>query len=143
MLGRVEALAVVGDAQADAVRDPAELEPDLARAGVLDDVVERFLRDPVEDLLDRQRQALLERALDDDRQAEPALERGRMRAQGPASPSCSRLPGRSSKMSARISASASRWRSLSCAIWVRAASGPGRAASRPNARRESSRKAPG
>ena len=61
--------------------DPAELEPDLAGAGVLDDVVQRLLGDPVEDLLDRQRQPLVERALDDDRQPDPALERGGVRAQ--------------------------------------------------------------
>ena len=53
----------------------ADLDADLAGAGVLDDVVERLLGDPVEHLLDRQRQPVLEVALDDDRQAEPALQR--------------------------------------------------------------------
>jgi hypothetical protein len=42
---------------------------------VLHDVVERLLRDPIEDLLDRERQAILERALDHDRQPDAALER--------------------------------------------------------------------
>ena len=98
--------------------------PDLAGRGVLDDVVERLLGDPVEDLLDRERQALREVALDDDRQADPALERGGVGLAAPASrPSCSRLPGRSSKISARISASASRWRSRSEPSFSLAAAG--------------------
>src|SRR6187397_1397491 len=80
----IEPLAVVHDPQADPAGDPADLEPDLAGAGVLDHVVESFLRDPVEDLLDRQRQPLVERALDHDRQAEPTLERGRVGPQRPA-----------------------------------------------------------
>ena len=58
-----------------------DLEADLARRGVLDDVVERLLRDPVEDLLDGQREPLIERALDHDRQPDPALERGGVRPQ--------------------------------------------------------------
>ena len=51
---RVEALAVVGDPQPE--RRPGALpidELDLAGGGVLDDVVERLLGDPVEDLLER------------------------------------------------------------------------------------------
>ena len=76
------------DAEPDAARGAPDLEPDLAGRRVLDDVVERLLGDPVEDLLDRERQPLLERALDDDRQADPALERGRVGPQrrGPARP---------------------------------------------------------
>ena len=98
----------------------ADLDPDLAGRGVLDDVVERLLGDAVEHLLGRQRQA---------------FRRGRSRRRpagraGPAAralwvlsartrPSCSRLPGRSSKISARISASASRWSSRSWTSWSR------------------------
>ena len=62
------------DPQPDAAVALAELDPDLPRAGVLDDVVERLLGDPVEDLLGGERQPVLEVALDHDRQAEPALE---------------------------------------------------------------------
>ena len=51
-------------------------------AGVLDDVVERLLGDPVEDLLDRQRQPLVEVALDDDRQPDPALQGGAVGLEG-------------------------------------------------------------
>ena len=65
----------------DARRRPTDLEADLPRAGVLDDVVERLLRDPVEDLLDGERQPLVERALDDDRQPDPTLERRGVGAQ--------------------------------------------------------------
>ena len=62
--------------EADAVAGASDLEADLPRGGVLDDVVQRLLGDPVEGLLDRQRQSLVaERALDHDRQADPALER--------------------------------------------------------------------
>ena len=43
---------------------------------VLDDVVERLLGDPVEDLLDLERQPLVSSLVDDDRQPDPALERG-------------------------------------------------------------------
>ena len=77
--GRVEALAVVLDPRAGRrSRTRPTLDPDLPRGGVLDDVVERFLGDPVERLLDRQRQPLVEVALDDDRQPDPALERRRV-----------------------------------------------------------------
>ena len=56
--GRVEAAAVVDDPQPDPLRDPVELQPHLARARVLDDVVERLLGDPVERLLDVERRPL-------------------------------------------------------------------------------------
>ena len=59
----------------------AEVEPDLPGAGVLDDVVERLLRDPVEDLLDLERQPLVDLAVDHDRQADPALQRRAVGAQ--------------------------------------------------------------
>ena len=55
-----------------------DLDPDLPGGRVLDDVVERLLGDPVEHLLGRQRQPILEVALDDDRQPEPALQRRRV-----------------------------------------------------------------
>src|SRR4029078_575055 len=64
--------------------DRADLGADLPRARVLDDVVEGFLRDPVQDLLDGQRQTLVKRALDTDRKPEPALERGGVGPQRPA-----------------------------------------------------------
>ena len=131
-------------AQPDAARDPAELEPDLARPGVLDDVVERLLRDPVEDLLDRQRQALVERALDDDRQADPALERGRVRPQRAGQPvllevARAELEDERAHLGQRLALEVAQLDEL----------GPGggrdrgRAASRPSATRGSSRTAPG
>ena len=91
---------------------------------MLDDVVERLLGDPVEDLLD----------LDSGRRSSRSLSTTIGRPIRPWSaavwvrsarirPSCSRLPGRSSKISARISASASRWRSRSWPSCVLAAAG--------------------
>ena len=70
----VEALAVVLDPEAGAAVVVADVDPDLPGRGVLHDVVERLLGDAVEDLLGRQRQAVGQVALDDDRQPEPALE---------------------------------------------------------------------
>src|SRR5918993_310222 len=68
---RIEPLPVIRDAQPDAARDATDLEPDLPGTRVLDHVVERLLRDPREDLLDRQGKPFVERALDHDREAEP------------------------------------------------------------------------
>src|SRR6478672_9893888 len=47
-VGRIEPAAVVDDPQPDPALDRAQLEPDLLCTGVLDDVVERLLGDPVE-----------------------------------------------------------------------------------------------
>ena len=52
-----------------------------ARAGVLDDVVERLLGDPVERLLDLDRRPLRQLGLDHDRQPDPPGQRRRVRAQ--------------------------------------------------------------
>src|SRR4029079_3735755 len=78
----VEALAVVGDPQPEAAPALADRERHLAGGGVLDDVVERLLADPVKHLLEVQREAVLEVARDDDRQADAALEGGGMGSQG-------------------------------------------------------------
>ena len=56
-------------AQPDPAADGVDADPDLLGLGVLDDVVERLLGDPVERLLDGQRQPVGEVALDDDGQA--------------------------------------------------------------------------
>ena len=112
---RVEALAVV--ARSAAGRPPVgrrSRASDLARRRVLDDVVERLLADPVEDLLELEREPVGEvarRRRSAGRSGPGAPRRGS--AAPDSSPSCSMLPGRSSKISARISASASRWRSRS------------------------------
>src|SRR5690349_20071090 len=73
---RVAALAVLRDPQPEAAPRLADRERHLAGGGVLDDVVERLLADPVEDLLEVQRKAVREVARDDDRQPDAALERG-------------------------------------------------------------------
>ena len=142
---RIEALAVVLDAQSDAAgRLAADVDADLAGRRVLDDVVQRFLGDPIEDLLGRQRRAPVEVALDDDRQPQPALEGGGVglerRAPAPPVRGC---PG-----AARRSARASRQGPRAGALATgRAARGRrrcrGRAASRSSARPASSRTAPG
>ena len=89
-----------------------ERDPHLVRAGVLHDVVERFLGDPVERLLDLDRKSL-------DLVGRQARSAGRCRPWTAAAwvrsartrPSSARLPGRSSNSSERISARASRWSS--------------------------------
>ena len=104
------------DAQPDAAARRGRPRPGPgARAGVLDDVVERLLRDPIERLLDRRAAA-----------ARPGRSPRRPAGRsGPGAPPCASgaprpgrpargCPGRSSKMSARISASASRCSSRSC-----------------------------
>ena len=129
-------------------RTPLAIRPTSSRtwraAGVLDDVVERLLGDPVEGLLDRQRQALVERALDDDRQPDPALERRRVGLERADQPVLLEVAGpeledQRPHLGERLA--------LEVAQLGRAGPGPrpgrGRAASRPSARRGSSRTAPG
>ena len=91
-------------------RPPRPVERDLASRArrVLDDVVERLLGDPVQGVLDVERQPLVD-------VASSTVIGQPVRPWTPAAcvrsawtrPSSSRLPGRSSKISARISASAS------------------------------------
>ena len=123
-IGRVEAGAVILEPQAQtAVRPRSDEAHRRCGIGVLDHVVERLLGDAVERRLDVER-CRGRRG----RRSPPAIgqpDRGpgrRRRASGCACtrPSCSRLAGRSSKMSARISASASRSSSRSSpSIWPR------------------------
>ena len=90
---RVEALAVVADPEDNRRAAAVDGQLDLACRRVLDDVVERLLGDPVEDLLDRERQPLRQVARDDDREADPALERRRMGPQGGQQPVLLEVPG--------------------------------------------------
>ena len=133
---RVEPLAVVGTAQArrsPAVRPSSTAH--LARGRVLDDVVERLLGDPVEDR-PRRRAAGARRGRRSRRRSGSPIRPSSAAACVRSAwirPSCSRLPGRSSKMSARISASASRCRSRSSReLRLRRLPGRGRAAARPS-----------
>ena len=75
----IEAAAVVDHPQVDAVGHPAHLDADLLRAGVLDDVVQRLLGDPVERLLGVERRAVGEVPLHHDRQADAARQRRAVR----------------------------------------------------------------
>ena len=82
----VEAVAVIGDDQPKRPRLADEIDPDLARASVLDHVVEGLLGDPVAGVLVGDGQAILVAveaiSLEDDRQPGPALDRRGMGPQG-------------------------------------------------------------
>ena len=69
-------------AMPDPVRHATDDQLDGVGRGVLDDVVERLLTDPVEAVLDLVRQPLVELGLDDDRQPDPALDGGRLAPEG-------------------------------------------------------------
>src|SRR5258705_10583004 len=74
--GRIEALAVVLDPEAPVAPAASQVEPDLPSAGVLDDVVEGLLGDPVQPLLDLEWQPIIKVRFDDDREADAALQGG-------------------------------------------------------------------
>ena len=73
---------------------PTHLDADLPGSRVLHDVVERLLGDAVQGLLDRQREPLVaERALDHDRQPDPALEGRGMGLERPSQAVLLEVPG--------------------------------------------------
>ena len=99
--------------------DGGDGDPDVFRRRMLDDVVEGLLGDPEERLLDRWRHPLDGPGVDGRR---PAPVRASTAAtwvrRATTRPSRVRPSGRSSKMSARISARASRWRTRRSANFV-------------------------
>src|SRR3954447_3555826 len=78
-LRRIEPAAVVRHAQPDTLGDAADLHTHLARSGVLDDVVERLLRDAVQRLLHIDGRTLRQVGLHDHGQPDPPGERRSMR----------------------------------------------------------------
>ena len=73
----VETGAVIGDDEPDRCRVGRDGDAHLPRAGVLDDVVQCFLRDPVEGLLDFERQPRGQIGLEGDWQADPSASASR------------------------------------------------------------------
>ena len=99
---RVEPDAVVLDGQVATPSASATLDPRVGRIGVLDDVVERLLADPVEDVLAcraASRSGSSAQSTTIDRPVRPSTAAACVRRAW-TSPSRSRLPGRSSKISA-------------------------------------------